>query len=370
MCGAHSHDTNSLLLAGLACLLQAIQRGSCGEAAGPGEYELQPGKGEALAKRSVGELRWGAKRSMDIVCSSIRPNLACRMGHKFATSLAYEHANFVCCACMQDEIVREAQTMRQLNHPNLLPLHCSFVHEDKLWMVMPYVTGGSVLHIMRYRHPDVRGVAGNHLRGITISPHLCKHAFTAALICLRALLLVQGLEEPIIATIMKEVLKALDYLHKNGVIHRDIKVVVEAHALFEHPVQPSTSAQSLCLSRPSTFLTLSACMQAGNILLDKDGSVQVADFGVAATLERGGSWGNRMVSRNTFVGTPCWMAPEVMEQGEMVRAGVLPACAFHRHQVARSLPHGHVLSTDTKWPGACHMGMCFPPTPSGQEPAT
>jgi len=141
--------------------------------------------------------------------------------------------------CSLDEIVREAQTMRFLNHPNLLPLYCSFVHEQHLWMVMPYVHGGSILNIMRFRFQD-------------------------------------GLEEPAIATIMKEVLKALEYLHRNGIIHRDIK--------------------------------------AGNILLDSDGHVMLADFGVAAALERGGSWGNRMISRNTFVGTPCWMAPEVMQQ--------------------------------------------------------
>lgn len=140
--------------------------------------------------------------------------------------------------CSMEEIVREARTMRSLHHPNLLPLYCSFVHENHLWMVMPYIHGGSVLNIMRFKYHD-------------------------------------GLEEPEIATIMKSVLKALEYLHKNGVIHRDIK--------------------------------------AGNILLDEDGSVMLADFGVAATLERGGSWGNKMMQRNTFVGTPCWMAPEVME---------------------------------------------------------
>ncbi len=51
-------------------------------------------------------------------------------------------------------------------------------------------------------------------------------------------------------------------------------------------------------------------------MIDKDGTVLLADFGVAATMERGGTWGNQQMSRNTFVGTPCWMAPEVMEQTE------------------------------------------------------
>ena len=55
-------------------------------------------------------------------------------------------------------------------------------------------------------------------------------------------------------------------------------------------------------------------VQAGNILIDNIGQVLLADFGVAATMERGGSWGNQQLARNTFVGTPCWMAPEVMEQ--------------------------------------------------------
>ncbi len=60
---------------------------------------------------------------------------------------------------VQDEIVREAQTMRQQLHPNVLPLHTSFVHEQNLWMVMPYVSSGSVLNIMKYAHPEVKSTS-------------------------------------------------------------------------------------------------------------------------------------------------------------------------------------------------------------------
>eukprot|EP00894_Picocystis_sp_ML_P003214 jgi/Pico_ML_1/53731/g4229.t1 len=136
-----------------------------------------------------------------------------------------------------DEIQREAKTMKNVNHPNLLPLHCCFVSGVKLWMVMPYVAAGSLLHIMKWSYPE-------------------------------------GLDEVFIATVLREVLKGLEYLHRNGMIHRDIK--------------------------------------AGNILIDANGQVKLADFGVSATIERTGSWGGDG-SRFTFVGTPCWMAPEVMD---------------------------------------------------------
>ncbi len=53
------------------------------------------------------------------------------------------------------------------------------------------------------------------------------------------------------------------------------------------------------------------CLQAGNILVDREGAVKVGDFGVSTTVDRGASWGNDNRSRMTFVGTPCWMAPEV-----------------------------------------------------------
>ncbi|PKY15865.1 Pkinase-domain-containing protein [Rhizophagus irregularis] len=182
------------------------------------------------------------------------------------------------------EIQQEIALLSQCDSSYITRYYGSFVKGFKLWIVMEYLAGGSCLDLLKPGPFD----------------------------------------EQHIAIILRELLYGLEYLHIEGKIHRDIKA---ANILLSDKGEVkignfymSIGQIDYCRQKESSFLVpehqinwispnpapdrrISLKLELKPVL-----ALRLTDFGVAAQLS------NNKSRRNTFVGTPFWMAPEVIRQ--------------------------------------------------------
>ena len=132
-----------------------------------------------------------------------------------------------------EHTMTENRVLQTTKHPFIIGLKYSFTTEDRLCLVMEYVNGGELfVHLSKDRQ---------------FSEDRARFYGT-------------------------EITSAIGYLHKKGVVYRDIKLE--------------------------------------NLLLDKDGHIKIADFGLCKENIKGDK------TTNTFCGTPEYLAPELLEDND------------------------------------------------------
>jgi serine/threonine protein kinase len=142
---------------------------------------------------------------------------------------------FVHGADMIERFKREARTAAGLNHPHIIPIYSVRESQQLIFFVMKYVSGRPLDAILR----DVG-----------------------------------ALPFPMARSILADVGSALDFAHRQGVVHRDVK--------------------------------------PGNIMIDEEGFAVITDFGIARAIE-----GESLTRSGTTVGTPSYLSPEACS-GEIV----------------------------------------------------
>ncbi len=165
---------------------------------------------------------------------------------------------------------REARTLALLQHPNIVTIHDFGEVQGRFYLLMEYVDGVTLRQLLQTRKLSPE-------EALAIVPRICE---------------------------------ALQYAHKQGVVHRDVK--------------------------------------PENILLDKQGQVKMADFGIAKIMGQPGSTG--LTQAQQIIGTPSYMAPEQLERPQTVdhRADIFSLGVVFYEMLTGELPLGRFAPPSRK----------------------
>lgn len=94
--------------------------------------------------------------------------------------------------------------LSKLNHPGVVKLFFAFQDKHKLYFVMEFLAGGDFSEYLK----TTRNLLGNLLASLVISERW----------------LIGGLPEKAIKFYAAELVLILEYIHRNGIAHRDVKV--------------------------------------------------------------------------------------------------------------------------------------------------
>ena len=183
-------------------------------------------------------------------------------------------------ADMIERFKREARTAASLNHPHIIPIYAVRESQHLLFFVMKYIQGRSVDAILRDVGP---------------------------------------LPFPMVRSIMSDIGTALDYAHRQGVVHRDVK--------------------------------------PGNIMIDEEGFAVITDFGIAKAAQ-----GETLTRSGTTVGTPSYLSPEACS-GDIVGPA---ADQYSLGIVGYEMVTGQLPFTADSSLGMMYAQVHSPPRPSDQ----
>lgn len=192
-------------------------------------------------------------------------------------------------------IKEEMSVMEMLNHPNIVSYYGIEVHRDRVFIFMEYCQGGSLGSLLSHGRIE---------------------------------------DENVVKVYTFQMLQGLEYLHDQGVLHRDVK--------------------------------------PDNILLDHMGIIKFVDFGAAKVIAKN----QRTVGKNgtmngpvnkTLTGTPMYMAPEVIKGADKGNKGAqdiwsLGCCVLQ--MVTGKQPWSNL---DNEWAIMYHVAMGHPPLPDPSQ---
>lgn len=172
-------------------------------------------------------------------------------------------------ASFQERFIREADLAAGLRHSHIVGIHDRGEHDGQLWIAMDYIDGTDTAQLIQRRYPT-------------------------------------GMPTEVAIPLITAVASALDYAHKKGLLHRDVK--------------------------PANIIVAD--------LGSDDQSVFLADFGIARSLDDISG----LTTTNMTVGTVAYAAPEQLMGEEMdgrVDQYALAATAYHMLTGLQLFPHSN-----------------------------